>query len=45
MRYRLCGSTTGSDFSMTVWISEKIAVVAPIPSASVSIAVNVKTGD
>jgi hypothetical protein len=30
---------------MTEWISEKMAVVAPIPRAMVSIAVRVKTGD
>ena len=45
MRIRLAGSATGSDRSITEWISEKIAVVAPIPSASVSMAVNVKIGD
>ena len=43
MRYRRAGSLTGSDRSMTAWISVKMAVVPPIPSASVRIAVIVKT--
>ena len=38
------GSATGNDFSMTAWMSVKIAVVPPMPSASVSIAVTVNTG-
>ena len=45
MRYRRAGSATGSDRSMTAWISVKIAVVPPMPSASVRTAAAVKTGD
>src|SRR5579862_5800435 len=45
MRYSSCGLATGSDFSRTAWTSVKIAVVAPIPRASVSTAVKVNPGD
>ena len=44
-RYSVAGSVTGSDFNITVCINEKMAVVAPIPSASVSITVRVNSGD
>src|SRR5262245_15558167 len=43
IRYRRDGSDTGRDFSMTACMSVKIAVVPPIPSASVSTAVAAKT--
>ena len=43
MRYSRDGSPTGSDFSITAWMSVKMAVVPPMPSASVSTAVAVKT--
>ncbi len=43
MRYRREGSLTGSERSMTAWTSVKMAVVPPMPSASVSTAVMVKT--
>src|SRR2546428_12061524 len=39
-----CGFRTGSDRSMSVLITEKIAVFAPMPSASVSTATAVKPG-
>jgi len=39
------GATPGEDLRMTVWMSEKMAVVAPMPSARVSMAVRVKTGE
>jgi len=39
------GIDNRSDLSMTVLMSEKMAVVAPMPSASVTMAVRVKTGD
>ncbi len=45
MRYKLAGSPTGSDRSITAWMSVKIAVVPPMPSASVSTAAAVKTGE
>src|SRR5436190_15759766 len=45
MRYRRSGSATGSDRSITAWMSVKIAVVPPMPSDSVSTAAAVKTGD
>jgi hypothetical protein len=45
MRYRLAGSATGRERSITAWISVKIAVVPPMPSASVSTAAAVNTGD
>src|SRR5215472_363428 len=38
-RTRRLGSATGSDFSMIALISVNIAALAPIPSASVRIAV------
>ena len=43
MRYRRDGSPTGSERSMTAWMSVKMAVVPPMPSASVRTAVAVKT--
>ena len=43
MRYRRDGSLTGSDCSMTAWMSVNIAVVPPMPSASVRTAVMVNT--
>ena len=43
MRYRRAGSPTGSERSMTAWISVKMAVVPPMPRASVRTAVAVKT--
>ena len=43
MRYSRDGSLTGSDCSMTAWMSVNMAVVPPMPSASVSTAVTVKT--
>ena len=43
MRYSSEGSLTGSDCSMTAWMSVKIAVVPPMPSASVRTAVVVNT--
>jgi hypothetical protein len=45
MRYRVPGSDTGSERSMISCMSEKIAVVPPIPIASVNTAVTVKTGE
>jgi hypothetical protein len=45
MRYRLAGSATGSERTITAWINVKMAVVPPIPSASVRTAVAVKTGE
>src|SRR5258708_31844957 len=39
------GSETGCDRNITAWIKVKIAVVPPIPKASVSTAAAVKTGD
>jgi len=39
------GSVTGSERSRMPWISVKIAVLAPMPSASVTIAVSVNPGD
>ena len=44
IRYRASGLATGSDRIMTACIREKIAVVPPMPRASVSTAVSVKTG-
>src|SRR6185437_4582166 len=44
MRISWLGVTTGSDFSSTACTSVKIAVVAPMPSASVNIAVIVNPG-
>jgi hypothetical protein len=44
MRYRRDGSETGSDRSITAWMSVKIAVVPPIPNASVTTAAAVNTG-
>ena len=41
MRYRRDGSTTGSDFNITAWMSVKMAVVPPMPTASVRMAVAV----
>ena len=41
MRYSREGSPTGSDFSITAWMSVKMAVVPPMPSASVRTAVAV----
>jgi hypothetical protein len=43
-RYSAPGSETGKDRSITAWIREKIAVVPPIPSASVRMAVAVNMG-
>jgi hypothetical protein len=43
IRYSRDGSVTGSDRSMTPWIKVKIAVVPPIPNASVRTAVTVNT--
>ena len=43
MRYRRDGSLTGSERSMTAWMSVKMAVVPPMPNASVRTAVIVKT--
>ena len=45
MRYSRAGSDTGSDRSITAWISVKMAVVPPMPKASVSTAAEVNTGD
>ena len=44
IRINSLGFATGNDLSRTALISVKIAVVAPIPSASVRIAVMVKPG-
>ena len=43
IRYSRSGSPTGSDFSITACMSVKMAVLPPMPSASVSTAVAVKT--
>ena len=43
MRYSRDGSVTGSDRIITAWMSVKIAVVPPMPIASVRIAVAVNT--
>jgi hypothetical protein len=43
MRYSRAGSFTGSERSITAWMSVKMAVVPPIPSASVNTAVTVMT--
>ncbi len=45
IRYNRAGSATGSDRSITAWISVKIAVVPPMPRASVATAAIVNTGD
>jgi hypothetical protein len=45
MRYNSAGSETGNDRSMTAWIIVKIAVVPPIPNASVNVAAAVNIGD
>jgi hypothetical protein len=39
------GSDTGNDRSITAWINVNMAVVPPIPNASVNTAVAVKTGE
>jgi hypothetical protein len=44
MRYKRDGSATGSERSITAWMSVKMAVVPPIPSARVTTAAAVKTG-
>src|SRR5215467_5140696 len=44
MRYSWAGSATGKDFSMMACVRVKIAVVAPMPMARVSNAVNVNVG-
>ena len=45
MRYSVLGSTTGSDFISTSCTSEKIAVLAPMPSATVRMTVRANPGD
>ncbi len=45
IRYSRAGSATGSDRSMMAWTRVKMAVVPPMPSASVSTAATVNTGD
>ena len=45
IRYRPSGLPTGSERSITAWMSVKIAVVPPMPTDRVRIAAAVKTGD